>query len=395
MRTLRSLTVATVLSLGLVAAGATGADADAGTWPVLDVAHAVPTGGMNLWEVPLHGRPPTFEDPILVTTLEAGGFRYAQSRTFSGNFGDVSGQDDGSPDWLIVHEQPNGGVLFWVVGGGPDPTPHLWADLRSGGWSYANSRQMVGDVDGDGTDDIVSVHRNHTYDGRVWSNIWVHRTNGSGLSSDPELWAQVQPDPYDFTSAASVPFVDSRYVLGDANGDGRDDLTVVHRGWAGSMAIAYRTWLSTGTSFPAPTGFTWGDGFEGWSFDNSRDLVADLNGDGRDDLVNVHRQPNGGVLVWARYFGDEWSAYSLPGLKTDLRDGGWSWEGSRQVAADVDGDDDDDIVSIHDQVGGGELVWAHLSDRYTAKQFPPTVIADLRTGGWDFRTSREDVGLAR
>ena len=120
--------------------------------------------------------------PILVNSLEEGGFRYGESRTASGDFGDVTPADDGSPDWLISHRQLNGGVLVWVVGGGADTTPHIWADLRTGGWSWDNSRQYVGDVDSDGLDDVVGVHSTATVGGLTAANVWVHHNTGAAFA---------------------------------------------------------------------------------------------------------------------------------------------------------------------------------------------------------------------
>lgn len=394
-RTARLLAAGAVTGALVLALAPPAGAADRDGYPVLSVAHSVPSGGMNLWQIGLAAEFSDRGQPYLVTTLEDGGFRYAQSRTDSGEFGDASGADDGSPDQLIVHSQPGGGILFWVLGGG-DATPRIWADLRGGGWSWAQSRQYVGDVNGDGLDDVVSVHTNEKRPGQFWSNVWTHLSTGSGFA-DPVLALEIPPTGYAYENAipaSSVPFTDTRYVLGDSNGDGRADLTSVHRARAGSFAITYLTWLSQGTSFlPTPLS-TWGSSFEGWGFDESRDLLADLNGDGRAELVNVHRQPNGGVLIWNRYWGDP-GGYSLAGIKADLRSGGWSWSGSRQLAGDVDGDGADDIVTVHDQVSGGELVWAHPSSPATATLGEPQVIADLRGGGWDFRASRESTGLLR
>ena len=113
-----------------------------------------------------------------------------------------------------------------------------------------------------------------------------------------------------------------------------------------------------------------------------------------EELAALHAQPNGGIVVWARYWVHYSGYYGDPVLVCDLSDGGWSYTGSRQVAADVGGADD--IVSIHEQqVVGGELIWDHLSDPSGRTLAQPTMLADLRTGGWDFRSSRETVGPFR
>ncbi|UZN03685.1 FG-GAP-like repeat-containing protein [Cellulomonas sp. S1-8] len=397
-RSLVSCLAAAALAAGFLTALPTAASAAPGPGePVLDIAHSLPTGGMNLWRLPIAAENPTLGQPMLQATLEAGGFRYDRSRTATGDFGNVTGVDDGSPDQLISHGQPNGGVLLWVVGGGPDATPRLWADLRGGGWSWESSRQLVGDADGDGYDDVISVHRTDAPTGPA-ANVWVHRGTGAGFQ-DPALWAVVPRTvgpsmPSDFLPGE--PFVDVRYTVADLNGDGFDDLVATHRGSRrplAGIAMYYAPWINTGAGFVARAGAGPAPASQGWSYDASRDVAADTNGDGTDELFTIHQQPGDGILVWERWG----EALNVHDLRSDLRTGGWSYSGSRQVAADVSGDGIDELVSIHDQVGGGLLVWAHGFQRRGNLGALPSdlsVIADLRGGGWDFRASRESVGVA-
>ncbi len=350
--------------------------------PMLDIAHST-AGGLNLWEMSLAAEDPEFGVPHLVESLTTGGFDYSASRTASGDFGNVSGSDDGTPDWLVPHRQPNGGVLLWVVGGGADTTPRLWADLRTGGWSWADSRQLVADLDGDGLDDVVSVHRHVAGWGATGANIWVHRNTGAGFA-DPVMWTSIWPSDH-----ATKPFTDIRYLVGDATGDGRADLVTVERSPQG---VRYRVFRSHGAGFDASSGVI-GPREQGWSFADSRDLLADLDADGAEDLVTVHAQPGGGLLVWARAGGSGFELDETPFLLSDLRGGGWDFAHSRQSAADVDGDGADDLVSLHHQPGGGILAWAHRTGE--AGLEAPVLFSDLRDGGWQYWSSRETVGFAR
>src|SRR5699024_7256991 len=124
----RSVVISLTLVVGVMVTTSPAVAADGP--PSIEIAHSLPTGGMNLWEAAVADGGSDQGLPSLATTLESGGFRYILSRTMTGNFGDVSGQDDGSSDTLVVHHQPNGGLLFWVVGGGdPAQTPRVWYDL--------------------------------------------------------------------------------------------------------------------------------------------------------------------------------------------------------------------------------------------------------------------------
>ncbi|GEK22234.1 hypothetical protein [Cellulomonas xylanilytica] len=361
--------------------------------PWLQTAHVRPGGGINLWRAPVGsaglGEPVA---PALVATLDTGGFRFDQSRTGSGVFAPVGSPP--TPDALISHQQPNGGVLLWVV---PVSTgqPEVWADLRGGGWSWADSRQYVGDVDGDRRDDVVSVHRNDWGLGAVGVNVWVHRNTGSGFA-DPQLWATIMPR--DIPGAEHIdrwePFVDSRFLVGDVNGDRRADLSMTHRanGAARGYGMIHTLWQNTGGSFANSGRWEGARTSQGWSFDASRDLLQEIDGYGRRGLTIVHQQPGDGVLVFHRPFHPEnGGGWSGVWLASDLRAGGWSWSGSRQVAADIDSDGREDLLSVHAQVSGGELVWAHTLAGPFEPMGAPVLVGDLRSGGWDFRTSTETV----
>jgi hypothetical protein len=67
-------------------------------------------------------------------------------------------------------------------------TPEIWQDLRTGGWSFAGSRQYLADTDGDWLEDLVSVHRQSGNPGML---IWRHLSTGSGLSS-PQVIADLR-----------------------------------------------------------------------------------------------------------------------------------------------------------------------------------------------------------
>ena len=119
-----------------------------------------------------------------------------------------------------------------------------------------------------------------------------------------------------------------------------------------------------------------------------------MNGDGFGDLLTVHAQRGGAILVWAHLgFYDELNGTPClddPVVWQDLRTGGWSFAGSRQHLADTDGDGDGDLVSLHSQGGNpGILVWRHRSTRTGSST--PQIVADLRTGGWSYSASRESV----
>ena len=348
--------------------------------PDLGITHRLPSGGMNLWRMPLSDLEDGFAQPQLVKNLDFGGFSYDNSVTLAGDVADITPSDDGTADHIIWHAQPNGGVLLWAVGGGSDTTPRLWQDLRTGGWSYANSRPMVGDVNADGWDDLVVQHRNY---GSV-ANIWVFLSDGQQLGA-PQLWSTTARWGADF-----------RHLLADVSGDGAADLVMATMASTGvGPSLTYTAALSnTVSGFNGSFPLFQGHNSAGWSFVNSRQVAGDVTGDGFVDLLTIHAQPNGGVLVWLHQgyldAGTGQPRTMQPVVWQDLRTGGWSFAGSRQYTADTNGDFIDDLVTVHRQAANpGELIWRHVSTG--AGLLAPQVIADLRSGGWNYSASREGV----
>ncbi|TQN42305.1 FG-GAP repeat protein [Blastococcus colisei] len=357
--------------------------------PDLAIAHRLPSGGMNLWRMPLSELEDGFGQPQLVKTLDFGGFSYDNSRTIAGDFGDITASDDGTADHLIWHRQPNGGVLLWAVGGGADTTPRLWHDLRTGGWSYAASTPMVGDVNGDGWDDLVVTHSTGN---RGDTNIWVFPSDGTRLTA-PQHWA---------TKRSGDSVLPPRFLLGDLSrdGEGRDDVIEVqgdvYRFVGGTLqsVLQYGAWTSGSLQSYYTDAVFYGPKSAGWSFGSSRQLTGDVTGDGLIDVVTVHAQPKGGILVWMHrgcsYDTGTQYCMEAPVVWQDLRTGGWSFAGSRQHLADTDGDGRQDLVSLHSQGGHpGILVWRHRSTGTGLET--PEVMADLKTGGWSYASSREAV----
>jgi hypothetical protein len=128
---------------------------------------------------------------------------------------------------------------------------------------------LHGDVTGNGKADLVigKIVDSTTIEWRV------RKSTGRAFGS-PSLWQ------------AAAGLVGDVFRLGDVDGDGRQDLIAAHPidpaailGWS---VLVYR---STGTAFASPTA-----SFLTQAQDLVTDwLVADATGDGRDDLIAVHR----------------------------------------------------------------------------------------------------------
>ncbi|NUT33886.1 MAG: VCBS repeat-containing protein [Hamadaea sp.] len=169
----------------------------------------------------------------------------------------------------------------------------------------------VGDVNGDGKDDIVSF----THDGL--GDVWVALSTGDSFAAS-QKWHDW------FALAGEYP------AVADVNGDGKDDVITFTQGpdTAADVYVA----LSTGTSFAASA--KWHDLF---AVGSELPRVGDVTGDGKADIVafscDAHADTYVAVSTGTSFAGTglKWNDYFCLG-------------GEFPYLADVNGDGKDDAV---------------------------------------------------
>lgn len=234
---------------------------------------------------------------------------------------DING--DGRPDVVGVGED---GVVVSLNRGSSFAPAQSWGQAmgsssRTGGWSASRHPRTFIDVTGDGRPDLVGFGA---------KGVYVARNTGSSFAA-PALWVSSFGTAQGWT-VASHP----RYVM-DVNGDGRPDIVGF-----GSRGVTVA--LNTGSSFASPRVWVGAFGTNAaagaWQGSRHPRLLADVNGDGRPDVVGFQ---NGGVYVslnrstsfggssrWTADFGSrEWTAGWMP-----------------RSVVDVDGDGRADIVGF-------------------------------------------------
>jgi hypothetical protein len=193
-------------------------------------------------------------------------------------------------------------------------------------FSVTGEVPLTGDVNGDGRADIITFTRGDAAD------VWVALSTGTGFGPAAR-W-------HDFFAAGTeVP------AVGDVNGDGRDDLLTFTCGAAGDVFVA----LSTGSGFSG-TSVKWADNF---CFGAERPAMGDFDGDGRDDVVVFTGGAQGDAFValsnGAAFVQEGWLWHDHFAIGAELAG-----------AADVDGDGRDDVVTF--TRGAAADVYVSLSD---------------------------------
>jgi hypothetical protein len=172
------------------------------------------------------------------------------------------------------------------------------------GWT----KQIVGDYNRDGRDDIANYHP-------ASGTWWVSISSGEGFSTS-------QWDRFGTTRGWS------NQVGGDFDGDGIDDIASYHPAsgtWWVSRSTGSRFTTATWEQLSTRTG--WGT-----------QLSGDFNGDGRDDIANYHSDSGSwwvSVSSGNGFTTTQWADFSTA----------YGW--STHLAGDFDDDGDLDIASHH------------------------------------------------
>ncbi len=200
-----------------------------------------------------------------------------------------------------------------------------------GGWSVANHPRLLGDVDGDGLDDIVGFGNAGTY---------ASFSSGEAFSAPSRII-----DGFGYNNGSWRVTKNPR-MLGDINGDGRLDVV----GFANAgVAVSF----STGRSFTPLKVLVKSFGYDagGWRVGRHPRMLADVDGDGMDDVVGFS---SAGVDVSF----SQGETLNAPQRLIDTIFASSTWLVSRhpRMLGDVNGDGKDDVVGFADNG-----VWIALS----------------------------------
>ncbi|MCC5662813.1 VCBS repeat-containing protein [Nostoc sp. CHAB 5784] len=204
--------------------------------------------------------------------------------------------------------------------------------VNDGGWTSFNQYpRQLGDVNGDGRDDIVGFGNDNVF-------VSLGQSNGTFGSVFVGLDNNFTVNDGAWTSFDKYP-----RQLGDVNGDGRDDIVGF-----GNDNVFVSLGQSNGTFGSVFVGldnnFTVNDG--GWtSFDKYPRQLGDVNGDGRDDIVGFG---NDNVFVSLGQSNGTFGSVFV-GLDNTftVNDGAWSsFDKYPRQLGDVTDNGRDDIVSF-------------------------------------------------
>ena len=234
---------------------------------------------------------------------------------------------------------------------------------------WDSQKWIAGDFNGDGKDDLVNLYGSKGEDGQLRTRIWVHQSTGSRFE-------------YQSSFQTLAGFWDSqKWIVGDFNGDGKDDLVNLYGSKGDEEQEKARAWvhLSTGSGFEYRSSFQTLAGF----WDNQKWLVGDFNGDGKEDLVNLYGSKGDDEQEKAR----AWVHLSTGSgfeYRSSFQTLAGFWDNQKWLAGDFNGDGMDDLVNLYGSKGEDDQVkataWVHLS---TGSGFEYRSSFQTLAGFWD------------
>lgn len=349
-------------------------------------------------------------DDMQIKALADGTVREVHSQLVSGDF-----DGDGFDDALIVVEAPDdeGGVYSQIYLMRNDGTGNL---IRSAEpvfesdvlnldellpWRASDAVWRAGDVTGDGRDDlVVAVPSEEHFE--VWAMPACGKRDRTCTASGAPFLYEVEK--LELPVDSSWMLAETQIQLEDLSGDQADDLVLLR----GDGIDAYSIWRSkynaATKSFDAPVQVGSGTG-------DSRRIelaVGDFDNDWWGDVAEIRTGADGSADVYVRY--GSTTGLGAPEYELDIPNN-WDTERDRVTVADVNGDGRQDLLATYrfnnrirvnvslaltNQRGFAAAAAWDYSDRCPgcASDLTPWVFTDLAGGDLD-GDGREDLMTLR
>ncbi|MGV9212106.1 FG-GAP repeat domain-containing protein [Micromonospora sp. RB23] len=206
--------------------------------------------------------------------------------------------------------------------------------IPANAWKWNSFRTIVGDYNGDGRDDLAAMY--FQFDGSITMHTALANTSG-GFGA--------------FTGSLTVPASAKwqwdaiRLTTGDFNGDGRDDAGMLY-GYKDSSIELFTSLSTSSGGFGTFTG-SYTIPANSWRWNSFRTIVGDYNGDGRDDLAAMYAQADGSITMHTALANTSGGFGAFTGSLTVPATAKWQWDAIRLTTGDFNGDGRDDAGMLY------------------------------------------------
>ncbi|MCX4964400.1 FG-GAP-like repeat-containing protein [Streptomyces sp. NBC_00654] len=226
-----------------------------------------------------------FAAPFVSWQVPAGNWSFKRMTLSSGDF-----NSDGRDDVSVWYDYADGRDALWTftadVRGGFNAPFSSWSS-PSGNWTSSRDKQVTGDFNGDGRDDLAVFHGYSDGSNKIFTFLAAPT---GGFTYPVGSWTSTSWGDWNRTTVHA----------GDFDGDGRDDIAAWYDYADGHDSIytfpssATGTFGSVAEAWTTPAGAMWRD--------HMSIVIGDYNGDGMDDFGALYGYDDGTIRAWT------WSA---------------------------------------------------------------------------------------
>ncbi|MFI8103785.1 FG-GAP repeat domain-containing protein [Streptomyces sp. NPDC086023] len=271
--------------------------------------------------------------------------------------GDFDG--DGRTDVAVLRQEAGDRVTGWIYrSDGTSYEPPAAAALDTAGnpgWNLGGLKPVAGDFDGDGKADLAVFASHPSCQTKLWT-FYSTGTAFAGSFGQPAwasgvngyCWDRVKPVVGDFDDAA----------------DGRQEIALFYR-WDGNCDWSVDTFRQTGARGSLTQGFSGArdSGCSDWN--RLKPVVGDFNGDGRDDLGHLYDAGANSTTFWTlTSTGNVGGVAFAPEVQRSSEALGWG--ALEPSAADTDGTGPDEVVVVDRSSASRTVLWTLRSSDGTA-----------------------------